>query len=628
VAKAKPAFDDLLTLRTRADVRAAVSRPDFTLNLPQAQRLLAHAESLEPAAQSLRLGIIHTYTGDLLDPWLALAAALHGFELKTYHAPYGLSLQEAQAHSGLVTHEPDVTLLLLRREDLHPALANPLAGISPEHQEALAKEVLERLSHIVGRFRAHQVGHIVLTLLPPMLPPGLGIYDAQSERSETAWWARLKTNIGRYLRESTQAALFLDLDEVLQQVGRVNFFDNRFWYSARFPFAVAAAREIARRVIGLGAILKYPKAKVIVLDADNTLWGGVIGEDGFDGIALGPDYPGSAFTDFQRRLLDYQQRGFVLALCSKNNPADVDQVLKQHPHQLLRDEHFAARRVNWLPKADNLVSLAEELNVGLDSFIFVDDSEYECAAVRHALPQVEVVQTPARAVDVPTCLEQLARLEVLSLTAEDMAKTELYAQERRRRESRESVENNPTGQREYLASLQMKMRVSLNASPHLSRLSQMTQKTNQFNLTTRRYNEHRMQKLLQDDAWLVADFSLADVFGNSGIVGLAVFHCVAPQRAELDTFLMSCRVIGREAESAFLHALLRHLASQGVREVVADFVPTPKNHPAKNFLSEQGFEKGEDGRYRRDLRREPPQPEAGFPVAVELISPEGANRVQ
>ena len=345
-----------------------------------------------------------------------------------------------------------------------------------------------------------------------------------------------------------QASLFLDLDEVLQQIGRASFFDHRFWYSARFPFTAEAAREIARRIVGLGAVIKFPKAKVIVLDADNTLWGGIIGEDGINGIALGPEYPGNAFVDFQRRLLDYQQRGLILALCSKNNPADVDQVFKEHPHQILRDEHFAARRVNWLSKPDNLVSLAEELNLGLDSFVFVDDSDHECAAVRHRLPQVEVVQTPARPVDVPTCLEQVARLEVLSLTAEDLAKTELYAQERRRREFSETVDQSGGDLRDYLASLKMKMRVGFNVSAHLARLSQLTQKTNQFNLTTRRYNEHQMQEFILDADWLVADFSLADVFGDSGIVGLALFHIVTPQQAELDTFLMSCRVIGREAE--------------------------------------------------------------------------------
>ncbi len=594
-----------------------VSRSRVKLSLPQAQQVIAHAESLEPAVQAVRLGVVHTYTSDLLNPWLDLAAALQGLELQTYHAPYGLSPHEAQEHSGLVTHKPDLTLLLLRREDLHPDLAKPLVRFSRTQQADLAAESLDRLRNVVSRFRAHNVGHIVLTVLPSVLPPGLGIYDAQSERSESAWWAHLKASIAQYLRESIQASLFLDLDAVLQQIGRQDFFDHRLWYSFCFPFGVEAAREIARRVISLAVAIKLPKAKVIVLDADNTLWGGIIGEDGIHGIALGPDYPGNAYLDFQRRLLDFQQRGFILALCSKNNPTDLDHVLREHPHQLLRDDHFAARRVNWLSKSDNLLSLAEELNLGLDSFVFIDDSDHECAAVRHTLPQVEVIQVPAQPVHLPACLDYVARLEVLSVTAEDLVKTELYAQERRRRESQQHADQSGGDSRQYLLSLGMKMRIEFNDSSHLPRLTQLTQKTNQFTLTTRRYNEQQMQDFIRSDDWLVAHFSLSDVFGDSGIVGLALIRILSPNLAELDSFLMSCRVIGREAESAFLHSLLRHLAELGVREVVASYVPTAKNTLVQTFLPSQDFEKCADGHYRRDLHQVPPRPASAFPIAVE-----------
>lgn len=595
-----------------------LSAPGVELSLPEVQRLASHANALEPAKQALRLGILHTYTSDLLDPWLNLAAALQGLALQTYHAPYGLLLQEAQEKSGLAQHQPDVTLLLLRREDLHPDLARPIAGFGPTQQDELRSEALDHLGSLLSRFRAQTAGQIVLTVLPSVFSPGLGIYDAQSERSEGAWWAGLKADIGRLVRESLQASLFLDLDEVLQQLGRESFFDHRLWYSARSPFTAQAAREVARRVISVGAAIKLPKAKVIVLDADNTLWGGVIGEDGIGGVALGPDYPGNLYVAFQRRLLDYQQRGFILALCSKNNPADLDQVLKEHPHQILGDEHFAAKRVNWLPKPDNLVSLAEELNLGLDSFVFIDDSDHECAAVRHALPQVEVVQAPAKLLHLPGCLENVARLEVLALTAEDLAKTELYAQERRRRELKDDVTGTGADLGEYLASLEMRMRVGLDDATHLARLSQLTQKTNQFNLTTRRYDEQQMQEFIRSDAWLVAHFSLADVFGDSGIVGLALLRLPTSEEAELDTFLMSCRVIGREAESAFLHTLLRHLAERGIRDVIASYVPTPKNALVENFLPEHGFEQFGEGRYRRNLRKAPPCPESAFPIAVEV----------
>ena len=362
---------------------------------------------------------------------------------------------------------------------------------------------------------------------------------------------------------------------------------------------------------------------MLVLDADNTLWGGVIGEDGIDGIKLGPDYPGNVFLDFQRRILDFQQRGLILAMCSKNNEADVDEVLRQHPHQVLRDEHFAARRVNWLPKAENLASLAKELNLALDSFVFVDDSDHECAAVRYSLPQVEVVQVPSRPTEVATCLDQVARLEILSLTSEDLAKTEMYAQDRRRRELMDDTGDGPAG--DYLQRLGMKMSLRVNVPANLPRLAQLTQKTNQFNLSTRRYDEAQLQARLRDPTWWVADFSLADVFGDSGVVGLALVELTSPTVAHVDTFLMSCRVIGRKAEDAFLHALLRRLAEQGVQAVTADYVPTAKNELVRTFLPDRGFEPLGSGKYRRDLRHAPPIAEGNFPIQILIAPPAKAS---
>lgn len=601
-----------------AELRLLVSKISAALTLPQAHQIAAHAQKLAQETVSLRLAVVHTYTSDLLDPWLNLQAALQGISLNTYHAPYGMTFQEAGNDSGLVKHTPDITWFMLRREDLHPDLVHPLSALNPAQQEELLQAALAALMNLLGQFKNFPVGQMVLTLLPELTSPGLGIFDAQSERSEVAWWARLKSEIAAKFRDLFAATLFLDLDDVLLQLGRENFFDYRLWYSCRFPFKAGAAQEIARRLISLGAVIKLPKAKVIVLDADNTLWGGIIGEDGLSGIALGPDYPGNAFVDFQRRLLKLQQRGFILALCSKNNPADLDQVLQEHPHQILRDHHFAARRVNWEPKPENLLSMAKELNLGLESFIFVDDSSHECEAVRFALPQVEVIQTPARAIEVPFCLDRVARLEVLSLTAEDLAKTDMYAQERTRREFMNDLENQAAGGQNYLQSLGMEMSISLDCEAHLSRIAQLTQKTNQFNLTTRRYNEAQIAGFIADDQWLVADFSLADVFGDSGIVGLAIFSLLDGQRAELDTFLMSCRVIGREAEGAFLHALLGILATNGIQQLTAEFIPTAKNVLAKSFLVRQGFQIDNDGRYSRDLLKQEPEALTNFPISVSI----------
>jgi FkbH-like protein len=619
MSKSKLEMEKLLALRTRDALRQALRRNDPP-NLPQIQRLTDHAAGLAPALQELRLGIVHSYTSDLLDPWLGLAGALEGLDVKTYHAPYGLNLGEADAGSGLVAHSPDITLMLLRREDLHPDMARPVVALPPDEQATLSSQALDRLFAIVNAFRTLKTGQLVVTILPEQTGPALGVYDPQSDRSEAAWWSALKAEIGRRLRATVEGALFLDLDEVMAQIGRGAFFEPRLWYLVRFPFAAAAAREVSRRVVGLGASLKFTKAKVIALDVDNTLWGGIVGEDGFDGIAIAHDYPGNAYTAFQRRLLDFQQRGFLLALCSKNNPADVEEVLNAHPHQLLKAEHFAATRINWEPKTDNLVALAEELNLGLDSFIFVDDSDHECALVRRELPQVEVVQTPARPVEVPYCLDQVSRLEVLSLTAEDLKRTQMYAQERIRRQARQSADEGGGGLDGYLASLEMVMTVGIDDPAPLKRLAQLTQKTNQFNLTTRRYDEQHMRRLIESPDWMVAHFSLKDVFGDSGIVGVCLFDLSAPGVAELDTYLMSCRVIGRKAESAFLNVLLRRLATAGMRGVVADYLPTPKNGLVANFLTDHGFAIGADGRFYRNLDAAPPSLDSAFPITFELAA--------
>ncbi len=619
MGKTNHSIDDLLALDDRVELRARLARSRMPLNTGDVSRLTERALALSPPTREFRLAVAHSYTSELMNPALAFAAALEGLALQAWHAPYGTLMQQAQSDSALVQQRPDMTLLMLQREELHPDLSAPVSRFDPAGQAALQNEALARLKTLVQQFRSHKVGHLVVTLLPALQGPGAGIYDAQSERSESMWWSSLKSAMGAFMRESIASSTFLDLDEVMLQVGRARFFDQRLWYSARYPFSPEAAHEFARRLMALAAVMQRPKAKVIVLDADNTLWGGIVGEDGIEGIALGPDYPGNAFVQFQRRLLDYQQRGFLLALCSKNNEHDVDEVLATHPHQLLRSTHFAARRINWLPKPDNLESLAAELNLGLESFLFVDDSDHECAAVRQRLPQVEVIQTPARPIEIPDCLEHVARLEILSLTDEDLAKTQMYAQERQRREARDAVANGAVSASDYLESLGMKMEVSFDKAAHLTRLSQMTQKTNQFNLTTRRYDERQMQAFIASEQYLVADFALSDVFGHSGVVGLAIVRLNDQGGAELDTFLMSCRVIGRQAESAFLNCVMRRLVERGCRELVAEFIPTPKNELVRTFLPDHGFTPRSDGRFGWLLADMPPPAQSAYPIAI-LVS--------
>jgi FkbH-like protein len=607
-----------LTVGARPELARIVGSSDLEIALPQARRLQSRLDQLRPASHTVRLGIVHTFTTHLLDPWLSFETSLQGLALETYHAPYGFVLQEAQPGSGLISHRPDITLLMLQREDLDPTLAHPLSRLSPDEQGETRARALGCVKNIVARFRAQVGGFILVTVLPALTEPSLGLYDMQSERSETGWWASFKTDLAGHLRDQVRASLFLDLDQGLDALGRAGFFDLRLWYSSRFPFAAQGAREVARRIATVAALVKHPKAKVLAVDADNTLWGGVIGEDGIDGIALGPDYPGNAYMAFQRRLLDLQQRGFILVLCSKNNPDDVAEVLERHPHQILRSHHFVAQRVNWDAKPRNLESLAAELNLGLDSFIFIDDSEYECSLVESELPAVEVIRAPKSPIELARCLDRVARLEVLSLTAEDREKAQMYAEERQRHELEAEFTTSGHDLQSYLRSLQMKMQVRIDDDSQVPRLAQLTQKTNQFNLTTRRYSEQRIQEYIDSPDFLVGCFSLTDIFGNSGVVGLVIIHREGGCRASLDTFLMSCRVIGRRAESAFLETIMRLLAAEGIDDVRAEFLPTAKNALAKDFLTQHGFERTSDHGYRRLFAVEPPRPAHEYPVDASV----------
>jgi FkbH-like protein len=602
-----------LAARTRAALVDALGPGRPSLTLPNIQRLTAHLETLPERVVPLRIAVLHSYTSDLLDPYLRFEALAQGLEAVTYHGPYGAVIQEANPAPGLAAHKPDLTVLLLGWEDLDPALGTAFAAAPDTEVPDMTERAARRLLQQVEAVRTTVGGHLLVTLLPVDREPALGDYDATAPTSEHRWRENFKGEIVARLRMTCASTTLLDLDQSLATIGRERFFDRRWWYTSRFPFS--PAQDVARRVVAAGAVLKRPRAKVIVLDADNTLWGGIVGEDGMDGIALGPDYPGNCYVAFQRRVLEYQQRGFILALCSKNNEADVLEVLRRHPHQVLREEYFAALRVNWQDKPQNLQALADELNLGLDSLVFVDDSAHECSVVRRTLPMIEVVQTPARAVDVPTCLDRVSRLEIIALTEEDRRKSEMYVQDRMRRVlATASVDVSS-----YLKSLSMDMRVAFNDGRQSMRVAQLTQKTNQFNLTTRRYSEEQILRFVEADDCLMAHFSLRDIFGDSGLVGVAIVRLPSPEVAELDTFQMSCRVVGRKAETAFLETILEELQRRRVTTLVADYLPTSKNSLVATFLTDHRFASRPDGRYQRDLDGPVRSGTDAVPIAVHTV---------
>ena len=337
-------------------------------------------------------------------------------------------------------------------------------------------------------------------------------------------------------------------------------------------------------------MLSYVKAflgkskKCIVLDLDNTLWGGVVGEDGLDGIKLGSTPPGNAFVEFQKRLLALHQRGIILAINSKNNFDDAMHVIKNHPSMILREDHFASIKINWIDKVSNLKEIATELNIGLDSMVFFDDDPINREFVKMNIPQVHTVDIDDDPAMYAQILMQLNEFDLLQITEDDSKRGSMYLEEKNRKNLMES-----TTLDDFLKQLEIKTKIKKVDQFSLPRISQLSLKTNQFNLTTKRYQEEDILKFSQDEKILVYGAEVKDKFGDNGITGVYIIKKHNNEEWFIDTFLLSCRVIGRRIEDALMANILKQAKQEGVKRVKAQFIPTQKNHPASNFLPSYGF---------------------------------------
>jgi FkbH-like protein len=332
-----------------------------------------------------------------------------------------------------------------------------------------------------------------------------------------------------------------------------------------------------------------PARKCLVLDLDDTLWGGVVGEDGPDGVALGGDPLGKAHVLFQREVVRLQRRGVLLAICSRNNEADALAVFETRSEMLLHLDDFAAVRINWSPKPENVLAIATELDIGLDSVVFWDDSPAERARMRAALPQVLTPEVPSDPALLRQALVEMTVFDSLALTGEDMDRTRFYAEQAVRRRLEDS--HRRSGRLDdYLADLRTVVEIAPATRPSLPRVAQLIAKTNQFNLVPRRLTEAEVEGL-HASGRLVHTLRVADRFGDSGLVGVAIAG-PSPARAavwEIDVLLLSCRVIGRRVESALLHRLAQDARDAGATRLVGRYVATERNRPARDCYRDHGF---------------------------------------
>lgn len=458
--------------------------------------------------------------------------------------------------------------------------------ISPSEANALAKDFLQKLRLAAHRIPTQKTLELVRLAAPNRTP--LVLADSRVRDAVAAYNAELE----KFSRERGNAPV---LDAPAFGV------DWRLWFLAQMPFSPT------KKIAGTPPAPRVPavRKKCLVLDCDDTLWGGTLGEDGFAGIRIGGEYPGNAFALFQKRLVELSESGIILAVCSKNNYADVREVFEKHPGMILRTNHVSAWRVNWNDKAENVHEIAAELNIGADSLVFLDNDARERERILSAFGgDVAAPAFPKSPWELPEFFETLADefFRTETLTPEDTKKTRQYRDAGARAEFARTF----ASLEDYIASLKIQLRLADADDFSFPRLAQLTQKTNQFNLATRRRTETELRDFCARGN---AVFSLAatDRFGDLGIVGEAeIAFSDAGATAKLENFMLSCRALGRGIETAFAHALLNRLRERGVRTVFADFFATAKNAPCADFLPSLGFSGGAGTHFALDLQTRAP----------------------
>jgi FkbH-like protein len=552
-------------------------------SLATAHYLLASYERLRQHVPltSCRLALLRSFTVEPLVPLLQAAACAHGIALEVHVGAFNTYTQDIlDPASSLYHFAPDVVLLAIQTRDIVPELWSGYVDLTPAGRDEAVRRTIESLDTCITTLRSHSQAHIIVHTLGTPAVPSQGVFEQQSTDGQVGAIQEINTAL-RQLAHHRRGVYVLDYDAVVARYGRIHWYDERKWLTTRLPISTDCLVPMTQEWLRFLGPLTGRVCKALVVDLDNTLWGGVIGEDGMEGIQLGVEYPGAAYQALQRAILDLYHRGIILAVCSKNNLDDAMEALEGHPGMLLRPQHFAAWRINWQDKVQNLREIAAELNIGIDALAFLDDNPVERAHIRADLPEVTVLPLPDDPMGYAAALRATPVFERLVLSDEDRERGRYYAEQRQRVE----LEQRATSLEDFYASLQQEVEMRAVDAASLTRVAQLTQKTNQFNTTTHRYNEQQISAMAESPDWDVYSVRVRDRFGDNGIVGVVIVHD-EEDVSDIDTFLLSCRVISRGVETSILSFLVERARTRQLRQVQGWFIPTKKNAPACNCYAE------------------------------------------
>jgi len=483
--------------------------------------------------------------------------------------------------SPLYGFKPDVVLLL--PSERRCTYKGSLAGARSE-QDAEARRVVDDLLHLTETIHARSDAEVVVGnfRLPPYFDPGP--LRSTSLISDYAFRKFVNMELGSRIPAFVHLC---DIEFLSNRRGNLAGVDDRIWFESKQPFAPGLLVDVAREFAYVVSHLNRPAKKVIALDLDNTLWGGVVGDDGLEGIEIGTTSPrGEAFRDFQQYLLGLSHRGVLLAVCSKNDHEKAIEPFEKHPEMVLRMKDIACFKANWEPKSDNLRQIAQELNLGVDSIVFVDDNRAEIEIVNQFVPEVSTIWLEGDPSDFAPRLKDSRYFETRTVTAEDLLRASQYKQEA----DRQQLLQSSTDMDSYLESLDMVGTIRSFNKLDAPRIAQLIAKSNQFNLTTRRRSEAEVLAIAEDPSYSAFTMRLADRFGDHGLISI-VIGVIQGRDFVIDTWLMSCRVLKRQVEEEVLNEIFRRAVASGCKRVLGEYLPTAKNGMVRDHYTRMGFAK-------------------------------------
>jgi FkbH-like protein len=533
----------------------------------------------------LRVALLSDAATQLLVPVLRELFRRAGLFAEIYEAPFAATeLEVYNPGSDLYAFKPDVVVLINSTQSLRASFSRLSAD------SEMVDEAEKRIAGVWAAIRSNMDALIIQSTYAMPYERLFGNYDLKHKESWSNFVAEINRRIVVRAREFNNV-LLNDVDGLASWVGRRTWFDERFWDLSKSLCAIEYLPMVARNIADIAVAARGRSVKCVIVDLDNTLWGGVIGDDGIEGIQLSAHGDGEAFHRFQSFLLGLKRRGILLCVCSKNEHAAAIKPFNEHSEMVLRAEDITIFIANWENKAENIKRIRESLEIGFDSMVFLDDNPFERNSVRGILPEVIVPELPEDPADYVKALAELNLFEATSTSAEDSTRSNLYRAEFARRSAASTFANFE----EYLTSLDMTIDVARFEPSKLSRIAQLLQRSNQFNLTTHRHNERQCETMMRDANYIPLYASLRDRFGDHGLISIIIARPVACDSVlEITDWVMSCRVLARGVEEYLMDAIVQEAVRLKLNCVSGQYIPTVKNAMVKDFFAKFGFQKANE----------------------------------